>query len=402
MTAIDFPDDPDEGDLFQVGTRVWRWDGVAWGLVGAGSSSLFLADLADGDRIDTLEGGTTIAARAVTWAKIQAINTARFLGRVTGGSGDIEEITASQAKALLAIVPADVTMANTARVLGRTTAGSGAAEELTAAQTKALLAVTAGDLTFANTARILGRTSGGGGAGEELTAAQTKTLLAIVPADVTGFDAQVRTNRVDQMATPTGTVSMGGQFVSNVGTPFFGTDAANKSYVDAKHNRLDKASGNPIATVVNTNTLTQLVSVATPATLAGDELILRFAGDHLNTSGSNTTFTLNLVLGGTTIANVATVAQGSGGARGKWYLEVHVDVEAVGGSPALMTSGFLQVAPTGTAANWGTAQAHTGILRSTAINLAAASTFVINITPANTHSTIDWRLMSYVATRIRA
>lgn len=35
----------------------------------------------------------TIAARAVTFAKLQAISTSRVLGRLTAGSGDVEELT---------------------------------------------------------------------------------------------------------------------------------------------------------------------------------------------------------------------------------------------------------------------------------------------------------------------
>jgi hypothetical protein len=50
----------------------------------------------------------TIAARAVTWAKTQAIATARFLGRVTSGAGDVEELTAAEVKTALAIASGDV------------------------------------------------------------------------------------------------------------------------------------------------------------------------------------------------------------------------------------------------------------------------------------------------------
>jgi hypothetical protein len=39
----------------------------------------------------------TIAARAVTWPKVQAVATGRFLGRLTAGAGDVEELTATQA-----------------------------------------------------------------------------------------------------------------------------------------------------------------------------------------------------------------------------------------------------------------------------------------------------------------
>lgn len=50
---------------------------------------------------------------------------------------------------------------------------------------------------------------------------------------ISDFDTQVRTNRLDQMATPTGAVSFGNQLLTNVATPVAGTDGANKSYVDA-------------------------------------------------------------------------------------------------------------------------------------------------------------------------
>lgn len=38
---------------------------------------------------------------------------------------------------------------------------------------------------------------------------------------------------LNNIPTPTGTVQMGGQYVSNVAAPFFGNDAANKTYVDS-------------------------------------------------------------------------------------------------------------------------------------------------------------------------
>lgn len=66
-----------------------------------------------------------------------------------------------------------------------------------------------------------------------MTAAQAKTVLAITPADVSGFDTQVRTSRLDQMAAPTAAVNVNSQNITNVATPVNPTDAANKSYVDA-------------------------------------------------------------------------------------------------------------------------------------------------------------------------
>jgi len=54
-----------------------------------------------GDVTSAGDGGQTIAARAVTFAKMQAVATSKVLGRVTTGSGDAEELTGSQITQLL-------------------------------------------------------------------------------------------------------------------------------------------------------------------------------------------------------------------------------------------------------------------------------------------------------------
>lgn len=50
---------------------------------------------------------------------------------------------------------------------------------------------------------------------------------------IVDFDTQVRTNRLDQMATPTAAVGMGSQRVTSVGTPTASADAVTKAYADA-------------------------------------------------------------------------------------------------------------------------------------------------------------------------
>lgn len=49
---------------------------------------------------------------------------------------------------------------------------------------------------------------------------------------ISDFDTQVRTNRLDQMAAPTGSVSLNSQKITNLGTPTSNTDASTKAYVD--------------------------------------------------------------------------------------------------------------------------------------------------------------------------
>lgn len=49
---------------------------------------------------------------------------------------------------------------------------------------------------------------------------------------ISDFDAQVQTNRLDEMAVPTTDVNLNGQKIINLDTPTDPTDAANKDYVD--------------------------------------------------------------------------------------------------------------------------------------------------------------------------
>jgi hypothetical protein len=51
---------------------------------------------------------------------------------------------------------------------------------------------------------------------------------------VSDFDTQVRTSRLDQMAAPTGPVSVNSQKITSLGTPTSNADAATKLYVDTK------------------------------------------------------------------------------------------------------------------------------------------------------------------------
>ena len=55
---------------------------------------------------------------------------------------------------------------------------------------------------------------------------------------ISDFNTQVRTNRLDQMTAPTTSVSMNSQKLTSLATPTTGTDAANKSYVDAQVSNL--------------------------------------------------------------------------------------------------------------------------------------------------------------------
>ena len=74
---------------------------------------------------------------------------------------------------------------------------------------------------------------------------------------ISDFDTQVRTSRLDQMAAPTGSLSLNSQKITNLATPTLSTDASTKAYVDTSiANLVDGAPGtldtlNEIAAAIN-------------------------------------------------------------------------------------------------------------------------------------------------------
>lgn len=58
--------------------------------------------------------------------------------------------------------------------------------------------------------------------------------VVLAPADIGGFDAQVRTSRLDQMASPADDVSMNGHRVTSLQDPTAAQDAATRAYVLAQ------------------------------------------------------------------------------------------------------------------------------------------------------------------------
>jgi hypothetical protein len=83
---------------------------------------------------------------------------------------------------------------------------------------------------------------------------------------ISDFDTQVRTSRLDQMATPTGSVSMGSQKITDLADPSAGSDAANKNYVD---NKLDGLSWKASVRVATTTAGTLASSFESGDTVDG-------------------------------------------------------------------------------------------------------------------------------------
>ena len=96
--------------------------------------------------------------------------------------------------------------------------------------------------------------------------AAAPTFRALVAADIpslahtkiSDFDTGVQTNRLDQMAAPTGSVSLNSQTITNLADPVNASDAATKSFVEATSQGLDVKDSCVAATTANITISTAL------------------------------------------------------------------------------------------------------------------------------------------------
>jgi hypothetical protein len=107
--------------------------------------------------------------------------------------------------------------------------------------------------------------------GTTLSDSDIPTLTA---SKISNFDTQVRTSRLDQMAAPTGSVSLNSQKITNLGTPTADTDAANKAYVDAARQGLDVKDSVRVATTGNI-TLTGVQTIDGITLVAGNRVLVK-------------------------------------------------------------------------------------------------------------------------------
>lgn len=106
-----------------------------------------------------------------------------------------------------------------------------------------------------------------------LTSAATQSI-SITASQVTDFDTQVRTNKLDQLAAPTASVSLNNQLITNLATPVADTDAANKGYVDSVAQGLDVKGSVKVATTANI-ALSGLLTVDGVTLVAGNRVLVK-------------------------------------------------------------------------------------------------------------------------------
>jgi hypothetical protein len=104
-----------------------------------------------------------------------------------------------------------------------------------------------------------------------LVASDIPTLTA---AKIDDFDTQVRTNRLDQLAAPTASVSLNSQKIISLATPTADTDAATKGYVDSVAQGLDAKQSVRAATTANI-TLSGTQTIDGVALVANDRVLVK-------------------------------------------------------------------------------------------------------------------------------
>jgi hypothetical protein len=246
--------------------------------------------------------GTKTLSGAVTFSSTVALGSSATATTAAGSSND-------------------TTVATTAFVTSKTSSfGSGSVTSV-ALSLPAIFSVTGSPVTTTGTlsASLASQTSNyvfaapSGAAGSPTFRLLTATdLPAITATKISDFDTQVRTSRLDQMASPTASVAFNSQKITGLLDPTNAQDAATKVYVDNSRLGLDFKDSVRAATTANIVT----IAGGAPSTLDGVSLV---AGDRILVKNQTTTSANG-------IYTVTTLGTGS---NGSWTRATDAD-----GSPA--------------------------------------------------------------------
>ena len=110
-------------------------------------------------------------------------------------------------------------------------------------------------LTLANSGVSAGTTSGvtvnAKGLITGITALVAGDIPSLTHTKISDFDTGVQTNRIDQLANPTGSLDLNSQKITNLADPTSAQDAVTKSYADALTSGLDVKESCKVATTAN-------------------------------------------------------------------------------------------------------------------------------------------------------
>lgn len=99
-------------------------------------------------------------------------------------------------------------------------------------------------------------------------------IPSLTSAKISDFDTAVRSSRLDQMAAPTGSVSLNNQKITNLAAPVNAGDAVNKSYADALTSSLDIKQSVRAATTANI-TLSGAQTIDGVSLSVGDRVLVK-------------------------------------------------------------------------------------------------------------------------------
>ena len=112
--------------------------------------------------------------------------------------------------------------------------------------------------TVQNANKVLGGPTTGSDAAPTFRALVSDDIPSLAHTKISDFDTGVRTNRLDQMAAPTGSVSLNSQTITNLSDPVNTQDAATKGFVEATSQGLDVKDSCVAATTGNITISTAL------------------------------------------------------------------------------------------------------------------------------------------------
>ncbi len=112
--------------------------------------------------------------------------------------------------------------------------------------------------TVRTTNHVLAGAASGSSAAPTFRALVSDDIPSIAHTKISDFDTGVRTNRLDQMTAPTGSVSFNSQNITNVADPVNAQDAATKGFVEATSQGLNVKNSCVAATTGNITISTAL------------------------------------------------------------------------------------------------------------------------------------------------
>ena len=112
--------------------------------------------------------------------------------------------------------------------------------------------------TVRATNHVLAGAASGSAAAPTFRSLVSDDIPSLLHTKVSDFDTGVRTNRLDQMAAPTGSVSLNSQTITNLADPVNTQDAATKGFVEATSQGLDVKDSCVAATTGNITISTAL------------------------------------------------------------------------------------------------------------------------------------------------